>query len=131
MAPAKPLLRFIRPFTIRVVNPITRRIASHLPGFAVISYIGRRSGERYRTPMNVFRRNGDYIFALTYGSDVQWVKNVIAAGWCEIETGGRTLRLTDPRLFIDPERRLMPLPVRLFLGLLRVSEFLRMHPAAG
>jgi deazaflavin-dependent oxidoreductase (nitroreductase family) len=127
--PSRPLISFIRPFTTHVINPITRRIASHLPGFAVISYVGRKSGRRYRTPMNVFRNGGDYVFALTYGSDVDWVKNVLAAGTCDIEIRGRTVRLTDPHLFTDPERRLMPLPVRLFLGLLRVSEFLRMRPA--
>jgi hypothetical protein len=30
---------------------------------------------------------------------------------------------------VDPTRRLMPLPVRIVLGLTRVSEFLRMRPA--
>ncbi len=36
-------------------------------GFAIISYDGRTSGRTYRTPMNVLRRDGDYLFALTYG----------------------------------------------------------------
>ena len=58
---------------------------------------------------------------------MQWVKNVLAAGEAELETMGRTIHLTDPRMFVDPSRHLMPLPVRVGLRLMRVSEFLRMR----
>jgi deazaflavin-dependent oxidoreductase (nitroreductase family) len=122
-------LSSLRPYTTRFFNPISRRFAGHLPGFAILVYVGRRSGRTYRTPINVFRHGDEYIFALTYGSDVQWVKNILAAGSCELVTMGRTVRLTDPRLFVDPKRRLMPLPVRLFLRLMRVTEFLSMRRA--
>jgi deazaflavin-dependent oxidoreductase (nitroreductase family) len=127
----RPRTLAIRPFTTRFINPITRHVAGWLPGFCILTYVGRRSGRTYHTPMNVFRRDGEYVFALTYGSDVQWVKNVQAAGWCEIRSMGRTIRLVEPRLFTDPTRHLMPLPVRLMLRLLRVTEFLRMRPASG
>jgi deazaflavin-dependent oxidoreductase (nitroreductase family) len=122
-----PAMRFMRPFTTRVVNPITRPFAGRLPGFGILSYVGRRSGRRYRTPINVFRHGQDYVVALTYGSDVDWVKNVMAAGGCELEAMGRSFHLTDPRLFVDPKQRLMPLPVRLFLRLMRVTEFLSLR----
>jgi deazaflavin-dependent oxidoreductase (nitroreductase family) len=122
-----PAMRFMRPFTTRFINPVTRRFAGHLPGFAILVYRGRRSGRVYRTPMNVFHHGADYVFALTYGSDVQWVKNVLAAGGCELEMRGGTVRLTDPRLFVDPRQRLMPLPVRFFLRVMGVTEFLSMR----
>jgi hypothetical protein len=77
--------------------------------------------------MNVFRRGDEYLFALTYGADVHWVKNILAAGACELRTRGRDVHLVEPRLFVDPSRRLMPFPVRQFLGLLRVTEFMRMR----
>lgn len=127
--PPPPRMRFMRPFTTHVFNPVSRLVVAHLPGFGIISYPGRKSGRAYRTPMNVFRDSDDWIFALTYGSDVEWVKNVMAAGEAELDVGDRVVRLTDPELFVDPSRGLMPLPVRLFLGLMRVSEFLRMRPA--
>jgi deazaflavin-dependent oxidoreductase (nitroreductase family) len=111
-----------------VLNRFTRRFAHRLPGFAIISYRGRSSGRVYRTPMNVFRDGDDYIFALTYGSDAQWVKNVLAAGAADLQVGDRHVPLTDPHLFTDPKRRLMPFPVRVFLGVMRVTEFLRMRP---
>ena len=77
----------------------------------------------------MFQRDGDYIFALTYGPEVQWVKNVLAAGTAQLEQRGRTITLRDPRRFTDPAASLMPLVVRLFLRFMRVREFLRMSPA--
>lgn len=124
-----PRTRFILPFTTHIVNRFTRRFVHRLPGFAIISHRGRKSGEIHRTPMNVFRDGDDYLFALTYGSGVQWVKNVMAAGEADLRIGDKTIHLTDPELFVDPTRRLMPLPVRFMLGVMRVSEFLRMRPS--
>ena len=122
-------LQFLRPLTTKVFNRASRRVAGRLPGFGILAYRGRTSGKPYRTPMNVFRQGDDYVLALTYGSDVQWVKNVLAAGGCELITRGRTVRLVDPELFVDPDRRRMPQPVRFFLGLMRVSEFMRLRIA--
>jgi len=126
--PPSPRLAFIRPFTIRFFNPISRHVVRWLPGFGLIGYVGRRSGRRYRTPINAFRRGNDWVFALTYGSDAQWVKNVLVAGEAELTKGRRTIHLVDPVLVVDDHRRLMPVVVRQALALMRVSEFLRMRP---
>lgn len=130
MEPPRTRLEIIRPFTTRVVNPVTRLVAGRLPGFAVLHQRGRRTGRTHATPMNVFRSGDAYVFALTYGSRVDWVRNVIAAGGCDMTTRGRRIRLVDPELIVDPDRRLVPQPVRMFLGLLRVTEFLRMRAEA-
>ena len=118
----------MRRFTIRFVNPITRRFVHHLPGFCLLIYRGRTSGKTYRIPMNVFRRSGKYVFALTYGHNVQWVKNVMANGEADIQIGNRVIHLINPEPFTDPKRRLMPFPARVLLGLFRVHGFLRMTP---
>ena len=62
------------------LNRVTRHIAPWLPGFGVVVHRGRRSGRRYRTPVNVFATADGYRFALTYGPDTDWVRNVLAAG---------------------------------------------------
>lgn len=129
MTPATTRLRFLRPFTTRIFNPFARRFAGWLPGFAILTHTGRRSGRTYRTPINVFRRGDHYLFALTYGSDVQWVKNVMAAGGCRMQTRGEELELVEPELFVDPELREMPRAFRILGRLNRVSEFLRMRRA--
>ena len=121
-------LAALSPFTKRFVNPLTRHVAGFLPGFAIVITVGRRSGLVRRIPMNVFRVHGDYVFALTYGSGVDWVKNVQAAGGCALQTRGRRVELREPVVFTDPTRKLVPWPVRTFLGVMRVTEFLRMRP---
>jgi deazaflavin-dependent oxidoreductase (nitroreductase family) len=130
MTARRTRLQFLRPFTTKVFNRFSRSFAGHLPGFGILGYRGRKSGVAYRTPMNVFRHGDTYVLALTYGSDVQWVKNVMAAGGCELTTRGRTIRLVEPSLFVDPDRREMPQPVRAFLGLIGVTEFIRLRIAA-
>jgi deazaflavin-dependent oxidoreductase (nitroreductase family) len=115
------------PFTIKVINPITRRFVGFVPGFAMLTHVGRKSGRTHHTPINVFRRGDHYVFALTYGSDVQWLKNIFAAGSVEMRTRGRDIRLVEPELIIDPELHLMPLPLRIAGKLNRVTEFLRMR----
>src|SRR5689334_21883002 len=100
-------LQALRPFTTRFVNPVTRRFARWLPGFGIIRYRGRRSGTLYRTPMNVFRRGDTYVFALTYGPDAQWVRNVLANGRAELEIRRHRVRLADPEIVYDPSRTLV------------------------
>jgi deazaflavin-dependent oxidoreductase (nitroreductase family) len=120
-------MRFLRPYTTRFFNPLSRRVAGWLPGFGILTYRGRTSGTTYRTPINVFRRGDRYLFALTYGSDVNWVKNVLAAGGCDLRSVGRDIHLVEPELFVDAKASVMPIPVRWFLRLLRMTEFLRMR----
>jgi deazaflavin-dependent oxidoreductase (nitroreductase family) len=124
-------LAWISPFTKRVVNPLSRRFAGRLPGFGLVTHVGRRSGTAYRTPLNVFQRADQYVFALTYGPDVDWVRNVMAAGGCTMRTRGRTVRLVDPQLVNDPSGHLVPLPVRTFLGYMRVTDYLVTRVATG
>jgi deazaflavin-dependent oxidoreductase (nitroreductase family) len=119
--------RFRRVAT-RYVNPVTRRVARRLPTFGVLTHRGRKTGRPYRTPINVFRRGEEYYFFLTYGSDVQWVKNVIAAGSCSLETRGRVVQLVDPELVTDPELRPAPTVVRFVEGRIAgVTQYLRMR----
>jgi deazaflavin-dependent oxidoreductase (nitroreductase family) len=125
MAIPKPVARF----NAQVTNRVSRPLAGWLPGFAVVTHVGRQSGRAYQTPVNMFRDGERYVIALTYGADSQWVKNVMAAGGCEVRTNGTTVRLCEPRIFTDPERRLVPSPVRVVLGLLDVNDFLSMRPA--
>jgi deazaflavin-dependent oxidoreductase (nitroreductase family) len=130
-APRRTRLQFIRPFTIRFVNPVTRLVAGWLPGFGILRYRGRTSGREYRTPMNVFRHGDRMVFALTYGPDVQWIRNVVAAGELDVQTRGRHVHLVEPELFGDPSRHEMPWLIRPFLAFMHVDQFLRMRIADG
>lgn len=118
-----------RPIANRYVNPITRHFAEWLPGLAVVTYRGRKTGRVYHLPLNLFRKDGAWIVFLTYGSGAQWVQNVLAQGGCEMRKRGRTVRLVKPELIVDPARTLVPAPVRLVGRIGGVTEFLRLHPA--
>jgi deazaflavin-dependent oxidoreductase (nitroreductase family) len=105
----------LRSYVNRYVNPITRPVAKRLPTFAILTHQGRKSGRTYRTPINVFRRGDHYFFFLTYGSDVQWVRNVLATGSLldrNTRSGHRTRRAgadhrsrTPPSTAARPARR--------------------------
>lgn len=92
----------------------------------IVVHTGRKTRRQYRTPVVVFRRDGRFVIALTYGRDSQWVQNVLAAKSCELHNRSARLRLCEPRLVHDDQRKVMPMPVRLFLGLLNVSDFLEL-----
>jgi deazaflavin-dependent oxidoreductase (nitroreductase family) len=121
-----PLPRFVARVNRRVTNRLLAGLATRLPGFGVAIHIGRRSRRQYRTPVNVFRRGDRFTIALTYGLNADWVRNVLAEDGCALETRGRTLRLSRPRLYHDESRSAVPAPVRLVLGLVNVSDFLEL-----
>ena len=111
------------------LNRVTRHIAPWMPGLGVIVHYGRRSGRSYRTPVNVFPADDGYVIALTYGPDTDWVKNVLAAGGCELRTRGAIIQLTSPRLYRDESRHAIRPLERQVLRALRVSEFLSLTTA--
>ena len=124
---ARTRLRRFAPITTRVVNRATLSFAGRLPGFAILTHVGRRTGRRYRTPVVVFRRGGEYVIALGSGSDVQWVRNVLAAGGCELRTRGLALRLERPRIWTDPAMRILPVPFRCVGSVIGLTEFMAMR----
>jgi len=78
-------------FNRRVTNRVTGLFAARLPGFAIVMHTGRRSGRPYRAPMNIFRSHDGFVIALTNGRQRDWVRNVMAAGGCDVKTRGRTV----------------------------------------
>lgn len=119
-----PLPRSLARFNLVVTNPVLGHVAGRLPGFAILTHVGRRSGRTFRTPVNLFHPDERYVVALTYGRDSQWVRNVMAAGGCDVLTRGRRLRLSKPEIVHDPRRLLVPAPVRAILARVGVEDFM-------
>ena len=80
------------------MNRITILFARWLPVFGILTHLGRKSGKVYQTPVNVFRAPNGFIVALTYSGRSEWVKNVIAAGGCELKTAGKKYQLSSPKV---------------------------------
>jgi deazaflavin-dependent oxidoreductase (nitroreductase family) len=121
-----PAPRSIARVNKHFTNRLTLRVAGYLPGFAIVSHVGRKSGRPYRTPVNAFRTDGGYIIALTYGAQSDWVKNVLAAGSCELQTRGGQVCLFDPIIVTDDSKDWAPLLVRLILGLIDAPQYMRL-----
>jgi deazaflavin-dependent oxidoreductase (nitroreductase family) len=116
--------RWLAKINIVFTNRITSLFAGWLPGFGILRHVGRKSGKVYRTPVNVFRAPGGFIIALTYSSQSEWVKNVLAAGGCELKTRGRNYQVSAPTVVRDPALRQFPIPVRLILRLVGADEYM-------
>jgi hypothetical protein len=76
--------------------------------------------------VNVFQDARGYVIPLTYGRGAEWVRNVLARGACTLETRGRRVRLSQPRVFRDERRSAAPPLVRTMLRVLHVADFLRL-----
>jgi deazaflavin-dependent oxidoreductase (nitroreductase family) len=116
-------------FNSRVMNRIVAPLAPHLPGLGLLIHRGRKTGRRYRTPVNVWPREDRYVIALTYGPGTDWVRNVLASGSCILYMRGRRILLTQPRIFHDEQRRALPAPLRPLVGLAHIDDFLELQEA--
>ena len=125
--------RWVAAFNLAVTNRVTSRFAARLPGFGILTHVGRKSGKLYRTPVNVFRATEGFLIALTYGRESEWVRNVLAAGACELETRHVLYQLSAPTIVFDPTRRRFPLFVRIVLRLIGANDFMQLStsPASG
>jgi deazaflavin-dependent oxidoreductase (nitroreductase family) len=115
------------------LNRIIRHIATWFPGLAVVEHVGRRSGSVFRTPVNLFTADGHYTIALTYGAQSDWVRNVLAAGGCDVVHRGRRIRLIGPQIVHDETRSAIRPLERFVLRLLGVADFMVLDaaPSAG
>jgi deazaflavin-dependent oxidoreductase (nitroreductase family) len=124
-----PIPRVIGRWNRAGLNRVTKHIAPWLPGLGLVIHRGRRSGRRYETPVNVFRTEDGYVLALTYGPDTDWVRNVMAAGRCDLRTRGHTVPLAAPRLFHDENRSAIRPLERQVLRAIGVADFLSLKAA--
>jgi deazaflavin-dependent oxidoreductase (nitroreductase family) len=126
--PAVALSDRLARFNRRVPNPIVRSFAGRrLSPVAIVVHRGRTSGRSYRNPVIAFRLDDGYVISLPYGADRDWVRNVLAAGSCRLERGGRRVALTDPAVLAGSEgMAMLPAPARAALRPLRVTHVLRL-----
>jgi deazaflavin-dependent oxidoreductase (nitroreductase family) len=90
----------IRLLNKRVLNPAMMNLAGRRHWYAaVIRHRGRRSGREYATPVVAVPVAGDaFVIPLPYGDDVDWLKNVLAAGWATVEAKGETYEVVEPEV---------------------------------
>ena len=118
----------IRAFNKRYFNRLVHRFAgvSRTP-FALIRHVGRQSGKPYETPIIVMPLENGFVIALTYGSEVDWYRNVQAAGGATLLWHHNEYALKQPEpIDITTGLSAFPTPFRQILGVLGTQHFVRM-----
>ncbi|MFD6179411.1 MULTISPECIES: PNPOx family protein [unclassified Isoptericola] len=107
------------------LNRWTTRVARSGRGpFSLVRHVGRTTGNVYETPIIVAAVPGGFVAELTYGEDVSWYRNVVAAGGCQLLVRGRVRRVVAIEPYpTEAGRRAFGFPARLVLRLLRRREF--------
>ena len=142
-----PIPHWVTGVNRRFTNRVMLRLSDDVPPLATLHHTGRRSGRRYRTPVLAFPTERGIVIALTYGPDVDWLRNVLAGpgpgsgrdGDGPRGAGARTrlvrrrrvLALDDPvRLHGSDGARLVPAWTRAALRALAVDEFVELRTGA-
>ena len=98
--------------------------------WATLEHVGRVSGTVYRTPV-LPKLSGDHAWIpLPYGTDVQWVRNVQAAGHCRLQVHEATYDMDEPAIVGPDERPDLPEMLRRRLAA-RGYRYLRLHVLAA
>ena len=114
-----------------LANPVIRRFAGNIPPLAIVEHTGRRSGQRYRTPIMAFPSGDGFVVALTYGKDVDWLHNVQSQGGCTMVYRGQRVALTEPRIVgSDAVSDSLPGVVKFVLRRINVSDYLTLRRAS-
>lgn len=109
-----PVKNAVRVFNKHVLNPAMLSLAGRKHWYAaVIRHAGRRSGKSYATPVVADRFADGFVIPLPYGTGVDWLRNVLAAGRATVTVGGETFDVTEPEIIdaatasplLSPRRR--------------------------
>lgn len=112
----------------RLTSPLTRPLAGKRwnPIFSVVEHRGRKSGRRYATPVAARRVPGGFVLCLAFGAQVDWHRNLQAAGGGTIHWRERVFPVTAPRPIDSGTGRAAFHPVqRVGLRLARINGFVR------
>ena len=91
-----------------VTNPVMVRFVSGRSAHAaLLRHVGRRSGTDYVTPVTAHRSEDTIIVPLPYGTEVDWLRNLRAAGEGVVKLEGRSFTVDEPE--VVPVDRVMPL----------------------
>lgn len=125
------VLNRMRFFNKQVLNPFMLRIARFNGSpIAIVYHVGRRSQKPYQTPVIVMPVDGGFVFALTYGPDVDWYRNILAAGKGRLRWHGNEYTLENPQPVNAPiGMQAFPPPLRAILQVIGPDHYFRMDIA--
>jgi hypothetical protein len=130
----KPRRGFIRELLRRFSQSCANRIVlllgagrAHNP-YSILRHVGRRTGREHRNPVLAQRAGRWFIIPLVYGDDVNWCRNVIAAGRCVIVWRGVEYEASGPRLLdLEIVAQRLPRFQRTLLAVTGVTRYLMLR----
>jgi deazaflavin-dependent oxidoreductase (nitroreductase family) len=114
------------------LNPLALRMARRGVGpFSLLRHVGRKSGRTFETPLILARVPDGFVAELTYGPEVNWYRNLTAAGRGTVVWKGREYAVhgIEP-MTTDAGLRAFGPPASWLLRLLRRHEFRKLREAA-
>jgi deazaflavin-dependent oxidoreductase (nitroreductase family) len=98
----------------------------------VVFHCGRRSGRAYATPVAARRVGDGFAISLAFGAQVDWYRNLVAAGGGIVRWRGREFSVSAPEE-IDPTVGLEAFhPIqRFFLWLGRIDGFVHLDDSGA
>jgi deazaflavin-dependent oxidoreductase (nitroreductase family) len=66
--------------------------------YSIVRHVGRTSGREYQNPVSAYLLGDGFVIAVLYGTQSQWVRNVMAAGRFTLRTKGRDYPLERPEI---------------------------------
>lgn len=131
------LIDAVRQLNKYAVNRAMLLLAGRRGWYASVAHhVGRRTRRSYATPIVAEPAANGFIIPLFYGTDVDWLRNVLAAGQFTLERNGVTYVVGEPVLLSRSQAMDLLAPSRRFaFRLYGVKQFLRVrtlavHPAA-
>ena len=132
-----PLLR------VRWISDRTRQSTKRLNRFAgklagtragmlyfnlsALHHVGRRSGRAYVTPLGAYPYGDGFVLAVAY-PEVDWLRNVLAAGKCTLTRNGKEYALERPEVIpLSEALTAYPLLVKPFIVAAGMKRFLWLH----
>ena len=118
-----PIPKTIAIFNKYVTNRLILLFAGWIAPLAIVNHRGRNSGRIYRTPIMAFPTMDGFVFALTYGINVDWVKNLIASDNGTLEYKGKEIEIINVRhISYDDVEDVFPFWIRLPLNIVSVEH---------
>ena len=118
----------LRDFVSHRFDPVVMRFGlagGRVSPWGTVEHLGRTTGTVHRTPIYP-RTFGDHVYIpLPYGTDVQWVRNIQAAGHCRLGLHATTSTPTSRRSSATDNPLLPPRLQAVFVR--RGRSYLRLH----
>lgn len=112
----------------KLMRPMRIRSAGRSGLVAAVHHVGRRSGTPYTTPVIAHRSADEVLIPLPYGTDVDWLRNLRAAGHGVVDLAGSALDVERPEVVaIGEVMELLPVSMRSVTRVNGTREAVRMR----